>query len=173
MTTTTNLTKIHTLIQNQARRRCPSWLAICTDDIAQLACLRVHRKLAAQPDRPLTAAYVDRAVRHVVVDVTRRKLRREALASRFEPAAHGADPHDPETLLLGHELADRVDAELARLPPARRQVVALYLQGHGVSEIAARLGCDRKRVDNLVHRGLATLRQQLAAEGLSPLPSAA
>ena len=44
----------------------------------------------------------------------------------------------------------------------------MYLDGDGVSEIARRLECPRKRVDNLLYRGLATLRRALTQQGIDP-----
>ena len=57
---------------------------------------------------------------------------------------------------------------LARLLPARRRAVALYLQGHSAPETGNLLGWSLKRSENMIFRGLADLRRCLAGKGLSP-----
>lgn len=148
-------------VQHVARRSCPRWLRACPEDIGQIARLRVFQRTKAEPQMPVTLAYIRSAVRHAAIDAGRRQLRREELSSRYEPMIHGSAPVDPEAMLLGRELAGRLRMQLSKLPEARRQVVELYLDGHGVTEIAQHLGCSRKRVDNLVHRGLAAVRRGL------------
>ncbi len=159
---------LHACVGDTVRRVCRGWLRADAEDISQATRLRLVRHAHERPSTQLTPAYVRRAARNGMVDALRRQQRREALTSVARAATASAlGPRDPETELLGRELVTTVREALERLPPARRQAVLLYLDGHGVVEIAERLGCTRKRCDNLVYRGLASLRGELRARGVS------
>ena len=150
------------------RRACRGWLSHHADDISQTTCLQLVCR-ARESHVRLTPAYVRRAARHAVVDTVRRYDRRDALWTRHQSAAQlHSNPRDPEGELLAGELASAVRKELASLAEPRRRAVSLYLQGHGISEIAAKQAWSRKKADNLVRRGLATVRGALTRQGLSP-----
>ncbi len=148
------------------RRHCPAGLRQQSDDIAQSAAASVLARGQRHPSTEMTSAYVRRAARNAVIDIVRKVSRRERWwlthATQMTPAA----ARDPERLLIERQLQQTVAHHLAELPAARREVVTMYLDGHGITEIADKLGCNRKRADNLVRRGLATLRQALLDEGV-------
>lgn len=148
------------------RRHCPAPLRHAREDIAQAAVTQVIARVHKAPDTEVNDAYVRRVAKNAIIDVVRKETRREHWWTMHRAALPVREIRDPERELMGRELADRVDAHLQRLPAARREVVALYLEGFGVTEIAEHLGCNRKRADNLVRRGLATLRQSLLDEAL-------
>ena len=149
------------------RRNCPGLLRHVRDDIAQSAAAAVLARVNKAPTTEVNEAYVRRVAKNAIIDVVRKETRRDHWWSMHRAALHVREPRDPEHELMGRELARRVDVHLQQLPTARREVVSLYLEGYGISEIADRLGCNRKRADNLVRRGLATLRQNLLDEGLA------
>ena len=148
------------------RRHCPGPLRHVREDIAQAAVAQVIARVQRAPDTEVSDAYVRRVAKNAIIDLVRKETRRDHWWTTHRAALPVREIRDPERELLGRELALRVDAHLQRLPAARREVVALYLEGFGVTEIAERLGCNRKRADNLVRRGLATLRQNLLDEAL-------
>ena len=55
---------------------------------------------------------------------------------------------------------------LSGLIPARRQAVAMVLNGHTVPATAGLLGWTLKKAENLVYRGLADLRACLRGKGI-------
>ena len=57
---------------------------------------------------------------------------------------------------------------MTHLNEDRRVAVTMYLLGHNVPETAGLLGWTRKRVENLVYRGLAALRKCLEGKELAP-----
>jgi len=143
------------------RRHCPGPLRHVREDIAQAAIAQVVARVHKAPETEVNDAYVRRVAKNAIIDVVRKETRREQWWTTHRAALPVRDVRDPERELIGRELVDRVSEHLQRLPAARREVVSLYLEGWGVTEIAERLGCNRKRADNLVRRGLATLRQCL------------
>ncbi|MEM9461407.1 MAG: sigma-70 family RNA polymerase sigma factor [Myxococcota bacterium] len=158
-------------LSDAVRRACARWPGAQAEDITQTTRIRLFRRAQQRPAMTFTPSYVRRAARYAVIDAARRQNRNHELRSRYEATvAVGAVAvtDDPETRLLADEMAQAVAEQVDHLPPARREVVMMYLDGDGVSEIARRLGCPRKRVDNLLYRGLATLRHALAQQGMSP-----
>ena len=139
-----------------------------TEDLRQAAVVRVLAR-ARRAGTVLSRSYVATSARHVVIDHIRCTRRRAGQMERNQvcvprpQAVPGAD-----RALLDRRVRYAIEQELARLPPERRQVLSLYLSGHGISEIAQTLGWRRKKVDNMVYRGLNALRRELAAQGLTP-----
>lgn len=149
-------------LRRELSRRCPAVLRSQREDLAQATALRLVSHARTRPEAELGEAYVRRSARHAITDALRKELRRDAwMQAHSAQLAADAEP-DPERRLLAREAARTLQRELEALPAARREVVALYVTGHGVTEIAQRLRCNRKRADNLLRRGLATLREALA-----------
>lgn len=154
-------------LREAVHRCCRGWLREQADDISQASQVRLLGR--ARAEAPVTPAYVRRVARNAVTDAVRRRSRRDALWQVHQAAAAPRSAsRDPERALLDRELAQAIREQLERLAPARREIVALHLEGHGVTEIAERLGCPRKHADNHLYRGLAVLRRALAERGLAP-----
>ncbi len=116
----------------------------------------------------IPAAYIQVAARNAVIDGLRRQLRRPldlGLAPAARPRPCG---ENPTTRLIDARVRDAVKRQLSALSESRRRAVVAYLQGESVPAIAAAMGCNRKRADNLLYRGLAELRRGLAGEGITP-----
>lgn len=148
------------------RRVCPDWLMDQHDDLVQMSLMRILR---GQPGAELNTAFLHRVAHSVVIDEIRRKKRRNEVG--ISPSLPDRLRHDgpsPESNARGMQLGDAILACLADLLPDRRRAVTLYLQGHGVPEIADLLEQDRKQSENLVYRGLKDLREALAQRGLQP-----
>jgi RNA polymerase sigma factor (sigma-70 family) len=83
------------------------------------------------------------------------------------PVAVLAAPEpDPHRALEGSELADKVDKAIEAIPASRRPAVRMHLAGYPREEIADLMGWTEAKTRNLLYRGLADLREQLAAEGV-------
>jgi DNA-directed RNA polymerase specialized sigma24 family protein len=72
----------------------------------------------------------------------------------------------PDVAIMLAEVADRLAAAIAALPPSRRGVARLYFSGYGCTEIARLLGWTEAKVRNLVHRGAAEVRARLRVLGI-------
>lgn len=150
---------------------CPSSLADRADDLVQTALLKVMDRRRAHPERSFNATYLYRTAHSALVDEIRR-LRRRGEESLDDddgaprPLRH--DAPDPEQGAAGRQLGRAIGGCLERLVAPRRRAVILHLQGHGVPDAARLLEWKRKRVENLVYRGLADLRHCLETKGFTP-----
>lgn len=151
-------------------RICPHWLAAHSEDIVQVAMLRVLNAARGRgegsPD--LSSLYVEKTAYSAMVDEIRRhRRRREDSAEGMLDVAGGRSDSDPESVVAAREVADGLRACLAILRSPRRLAVTLHLQGHSVPEVASILKWRIKRAENLVYRGLADLRRCLSMKGLA------
>jgi RNA polymerase sigma-70 factor (ECF subfamily) len=152
------------------RRVCPPWLSAQSDDIVQVAVLRVM-DLARRGEGTLglRSSYLWRVAYSVTVDEIRRlRRRREVGLEDAAAAADSAPSADPERRQAAARIARGLRDCLERLVEDRRLALTLHLQGHSVPEAAALLGWGLKKVENLVYRGLADLRRCLTSKGLTP-----
>ena len=150
-------------------RVCPPWLAGRSDDLVQVALLRVyevHRRSEGKAE--LSSFYLRKAAYSAVVDEIRRLRRRQEVPLEEEkPEAHPAAMQpDPERNCAGGEIGRAIRDCLGRLVRPRRLAVTLHLQGYRVAEAARLLGWSAKKAENLVYRGLADLRSCLEARGM-------
>ncbi|HEU5135761.1 MAG TPA: RNA polymerase sigma factor [Steroidobacteraceae bacterium] len=150
------------------RRVCPRSLVQDAEDLVQESFIRLMRARKLDGQSTLSAAYLKKVAYSAVIDELRRRRREPAadLASDRIDIADAADQMKedaPDTALR-----DAMEVSLQRLQPDRRRALTLHLLGYSVPEVAAMLECNTKRADNLVHRGLAQLRQFLGELGLRP-----
>lgn len=124
---------------------------------------RAHERITA-----CYGAYLYRAVRNRALNHLRYELHQ---TRPLEPdEADFAQPETPESLLHVHELTQRLDAEIAALPPQSRRAFLLHrYEGKRYADIAAELGISVKAVEHLVSRALARLRTGLGGEWLALL----
>ncbi len=149
------------------RRVSPPWLRDHSDDLVQMASIKLMRTAS---ELEWTDGFLSRVAYTVVIDEIRRKRRRNEVGmspSMPDRLMNSADL-SPESRARGAQVGAVMLECLGTLKGQRRRAVALYLQDHPVPEIAERLDCDRKRASNLVYRGLADLRDALRARGLEP-----
>jgi len=72
---------------------------------------------------------------------------------------------DPEVALATRQKAERLEAQLAAMPPKRREAFKLHrLDGLSQSEVAARTGQSRSAVEKHVSGATAAMRLAFAAE---------
>ena len=138
------------------------------DDIIQSASAKLLARVRSEGLTPdLGPGYLWKVANHAVIDEIRRHRRRieEPSAKADDAPAVGGDAAQGDR---SRRILDGVRVCLEDANADRRAALGLYLQGLGLDEVAAALQCDRKRVDNLVYRGLAALRACLEKKGLRP-----
>jgi RNA polymerase sigma-70 factor, ECF subfamily len=160
---------LHRDLSRAVRRICPPDLADRADDLAQAAVMRILEiRRRREGESEFSPLYLKKAAYSALIDEIRRLRRRGEVAFDGEPA--GAEPAesapDPERRAAGRELGRHIRDCLTRLVRPRALAVTLYLQGHTGPEVAGLLGWSAKKVENLIYRGLADLRQCLTARGV-------
>jgi RNA polymerase sigma-70 factor (ECF subfamily) len=155
-------------------RVCPLWLRDRSDDLVQVAMMRllaIERKSSEK--RELKPAYLRKVAYSAMVDEIRRQRRRQEVPlaeddpERPWASLPSSDP-DPEHQHVARQLGEGIRSCLALLIGPRQAAVTLYLQQHTVPESAKLLGWTPKRTENLVYRGLRDLRQCLGKKGIEP-----
>jgi RNA polymerase sigma-70 factor, ECF subfamily len=156
-------------------RVCPPWLASRSEDLVQVALMRVlevHRR--SEGNAQLSPSYLRKVAYSALIDEIRRWRRRKEVP--LETDDGGLDPTierssgnpDPEERSGGREIGEAIRDCLSHMVGPRRSAVVLHLQGHSVPEIGKLLGWDGKKADNLVYRGMNDLRECLGSKGVKP-----
>jgi RNA polymerase sigma-70 factor, ECF subfamily len=168
-----DFTQLHRDLVRAVDRVCPRWLADRSDDLVQVALMRVmeiQRKREGTAE--FSAFYLRKAAYSALVDEIRRLRRRQEVSldsddeeggTAFDPAA--PEP-DPERASAGRQIGRAIRDCLGGMVPPRRHAVTLNLQGHSVPEIGRLLGWTAKKAENLVYRGMADLRGCLSGKGI-------
>jgi len=126
------------------------------EDCVQEALVRMHRRWR-RVNRPGQVAYANRAVVNAALSWRRRRRIAEVplIVDAHAPAQEPGDPAGFDPRLLG---------ALWSLPPrARAAVVLRFLEDRSELETASALGCSVGTVKSLTSRGVARLREALAA----------
>jgi RNA polymerase sigma-70 factor (ECF subfamily) len=159
-------------IKRAVAQTCPRWMSDRSEDIIQVALMRVveiFRKREGNAE--FTSFYLRKAAYSAVVDEIRRLRRRQEVPLEnessevvFEPAAESPDP---ERNAAARQAGRAIRDCLSGLVRPRQMAVTLNLQGHSVPDIGKLLGWTTKKAENLVYRGMADLRGCLDAKGVS------
>lgn len=156
-------------------RICPPWLASRSEDLVQVALMRVLEvQRRSEGNNRLSSSYLRKVAYSALIDEIRRWRRRKEVPLETEdggvdPAAERASGNpDPEERSGGREIGEAIRDCLGRMVGPRRSAVVLHLQGHSVPEIGRLLGWDGKKADNLVYRGMSDLRDCLGSKGVRP-----
>jgi RNA polymerase sigma-70 factor (ECF subfamily) len=131
------------------------------EDLVQETLLAVHnQRHTYDPDQPLTA-WLHAIAKYKLVDLHRRRGRREKLAEPFDEANELLAATDDNASEARRDLAKLLD----RLP-ARQRLPILYVKIEGLSvvEAAERTGLTVSAVKIGVHRGLKALAAMLRNE---------
>ncbi len=141
------------------------------DEVLQEVRIRLWRARGTSEQVGETnTSYVYRTASSAALDVLRRRRARQA--DRHDAIDDGpvgvlaAPQPDPHRVLEGSELADKVDRAIEQIPASRRPAVRMHLAGYPREEIADLMGWTEAKTRNLLYRGLADLRERLAAEGV-------
>ncbi|MEM8960048.1 MAG: RNA polymerase sigma factor [Acidobacteriota bacterium] len=157
-------------LEAAVKRVCGPSMTADVDDLVQMAMLRVMDLRRRDPERTFSSSYLQRTAYSALIDEIRRRKRRAEESLEEEDSGPIAFPDlsaDPERLAQSKQLGRMMNDCLARLASPRRMAVVLHLQGHNVPESAEILEWGRKRVENLVYRGLADLRRCLTTKGVT------
>ncbi len=88
--------------------------------------------------------------------------------STLDEMLPGSSVHDPvNQVISSEELRALVACLSTALSELESRVLALYLDGHSYEEVAGRIGCDCKTVDNALQRVKRKVGQHLAARSLA------
>ncbi len=158
-------------LKRAVAQTCPRWMADRSDDIIQVALLRVvdiYRKREGNAE--FSSFYLRKAAYSAVIDEIRRLRRRqevpledETAETRYDPPADGPDP---ERVATSRQVGRAIQECLGQLVPPRRLAVTLNLQGHSVPEVGRLMDWSTKKAENLVYRGMADLRGCLDGKGV-------
>jgi RNA polymerase sigma factor (sigma-70 family) len=97
------------------------------------------------------------------INLCRRALRERARWRRAEGSEPVAADPGPDEAAAAAQIAERVRAAIAALPPGQRAAVALFhLGGLGHAEVAGRLGTRPGAVKTRLHKARSALRRDLA-----------
>jgi RNA polymerase sigma-70 factor (ECF subfamily) len=150
-------------------RVCPSWLSSRSDDLVQVALMKVvDVQKRGEGTADLSASYLRKVAYSAVVDEIRRCRRRSEVSLEEEQSAldRSTNGPDPERCAEGREIGLAIRGCLGKLAASRRVAVTLHLQGHSVPDAARLLGWSAKQAENLIYRGLADLRGCLGKAGV-------
>jgi len=169
-TAKTALEELRRRVVGAVNRACPAWGKSDRDDLVQCVLTALLARFGdLEGNHRFPSTYLEKMAYGVMVDELRRRGRRKELpldhpATAERPAANPG----PERLMESTEIAAGIRDCVARLSPDRRLAVRLHLLGCAVPEIARRTGWPAKRAENLLYRGLAEVRNCLAARGFAP-----
>jgi RNA polymerase sigma-70 factor, ECF subfamily len=128
------------------------------EDLVQETLLALHRQRGTYDPRLPVSAWVLAIARHKLVDLWRRRGRREMRHEALDDVQDMLPAPEPQAAGTALDL----DQLLAELPEAQRRVIVLTkLQGLSVAEAAAHTGASVSAVKVQVHRGLKRLAQRV------------
>lgn len=137
------------------------------EEIVHEAFIRFHRALPAFREDASIATWLYRTIVNLCHDHARSAaMRRDTVPFEEVSALPARDPA-PDTAAEAAERARCVDAAVAALPAAMRDVVVLrYVRGLGYDEIAEILRCPPGTVASRIHRALRAIGSLLATQGI-------
>jgi RNA polymerase sigma-70 factor, ECF subfamily len=132
------------------------------EDLVQETLLAIHAKRDSHDPALPVSNWLHAIARYRLVDLHRRRGRREALTDEYLDTAA-----DPDALSAEAGTARRdLGRLLGTLPDGTRQAIELTkVQGLSVDEASARMGITATTLKVRVHRGLARLAQMVAGTG--------
>lgn len=141
------------------------------DEVVQDLHVRIWKSFGtSELIRRARPSYMYRAAVSASLDIIRRRRALKVRATSVDdvaPASLADRAHGVEDRLAGDDLARVVHESLAEVQESRRAVVRLHLAGYDRFEIADLMGWTEGKTRNLLYRGLADLRQVLAARGIT------
>lgn len=150
-----SLMRIAGRLRSFLRRRMQS-LPDDVEDLVQETLLAIHLQRGTYDPEITVGRWVLAIARHKLIDLWRRRGRREALHDPLDELAERDQP------AVWDELPVRRDLEtlLSGLPKAQQQAIALIkLEGLSVTEASQRTGVSASALKVQVHRGLKRLAE--------------
>jgi RNA polymerase sigma-70 factor (ECF subfamily) len=130
------------------------------EDLVQETLLALHLQRGTYDPTLPVSAWALAIARHKLVDLWRRRGRREGLHDTIDDVDEHLLAAAPEDTTAGRDL----EKLLQELPQAQRQAIVLTkLEGLSVAEAAARSGASESAIKVQVHRGLKRLAALVGA----------
>ncbi len=124
------------------------------EDLVQETLLALHLQRGTYDPTLPVSAWAVAIARHKLVDLWRRRGRRESLHEAIDDVDEALLAAEPEEAGASRDLAVLLD----ELPAAQRQAIVLTkVEGLSVAEAAARTGASESAIKVQVHRGLKRL----------------
>ena len=129
-------------------------LADDVEDLVQETLLALHLQRGTYDPRLPVSAWVYAIARHKLVDLLRRRGRREAFNVPLDDLDEALHPAAPDSHFAQRDLAALLDM----LPAAQRRAITLTkIEGLSVSEASLRSSVSESAIKVQVHRGLKRL----------------
>src|SRR5579875_2478163 len=146
-----------------------TWDLAEAEDLVQETLLRVARRWPKLRKMDWPAGYARRILVNLAIDGAGQRARRVGeLTVPASAAVQDQADHRAERDLLAVDTQSELLQALARLPARQRAVIVLrYWEDLPETDVAAILGCSAGTVKSPASRGLARLRDVLAASTLS------
>ena len=129
-------------------------LADDVEDLVQETLLALHLQRGTYDPRLPVSAWVYAIARHKLVDLLRRRGRREAFNVPLDDLDEALHPAAPDSHFAQRDLAALLDT----LPAAQRRAITLTkIEGLSVSEASLRSAVSESAIKVQVHRGLKRL----------------
>lgn len=159
-------------LEKAVAHQCPKWMQAERDDLVQAGMIKVMA-LQEKSDRgtSFNRTYIYRIAHSAMIDEIRRLRRRNETDIVDEEGQDLPLPDEdasPENQLLSREIGQNISHCLLNMITPRRLAVTLKLQGESAPQAAEILGWSLRKVENLLYRGLADLRQCLMSKGITP-----
>lgn len=141
------------------------------EDLVQTALMRALDRAESSPEHTNWSAWLKTVVRHLAVDLARRKHRwRTTEWSDAVELARGADEHtEPELPMISSE---QLQAAVDSIDANYQDVYRLYhVEGASYAQVAARLNIPVRTVGTRLHRARGRIRESLLRH-LGGAPSA-
>lgn len=138
------------------------------DDVAQAVALSLWQQVSREQTITHPSSYVYRAAIRETVRTVEKELNRirvETSLDADEAPAMASPALDPEAAAAAAEVSAHIEAALSRLPAERQRAVRAHLAGYAVEEIMQTYGWPYQKARNLIARGMADLRTDLAKGG--------
>ena len=139
------------------------------EELAQDVFVRVYTTKRYEPQTKFST-WLYRVATNVCLNELRRPEHQQQVASLDAPGGDDrprelpSQAADPEATAHGQQLAHRLSAAMAKLPPKQRAAFMMARQDHmSHEEIAAALETSVSAVKSLIHRALESLRREALA----------
>lgn len=133
------------------------------EDLVQETLLALHLQRGTYDPALPVSAWVHAIARHKLVDLFRRRGRREAL---HEPLDDLAEAEHPQAAADGEPARHDLTLLIETLPAAQQQAIVLTkIEGLSMAEASARTGVSVAALKVQVHRGLKRLSQLVKENG--------
>jgi len=157
------LQRYKTRVLSQIRAQVTDFYEI--NDLFQEVCIKVWRFITSFKRESNFTTWLYRITQNTVINYYRSKIRQKKLEEQLAHHFYSEQENDPELILIGIRLNEKVNVILYALPRHFRQCFYLYaIAGLAYSEIAQRLKCPLGTVRSRIHRVRTLIAAQISQE---------